>query len=81
MADDVLSRISNILELPEGYRINFCTRIADVPGWDLFAWIAVIGALEDYCGSELPVDRIDAAVTVADLVDFVEKFKTNLRAK
>mgnify|MGYP003333042484 FL=1 len=66
--EDIVSVISHTLELPETFEIKTETPIADVPGWDSFAWIAVISALEEHCGHEFPIDRIDGVRTIGDLV-------------
>lgn len=68
---EVFSIISDALELPDSYQLKRETQIGDVPGWDSFAWIAVIGALEEYCATEFPLDRVDEIRNIGDLVDVV----------
>jgi acyl carrier protein len=73
--EEMLSAIAGALELPSDYDLQLDSRIADVPGWDSFAWIAVITALENYCHNDLPLDRIEDARTVRDLVSVVDMLK------
>jgi len=73
LAEDTLVVISSVLDLPDNYRLRIDTRIADVPGWDSFAWISVIEALESHYGGEFPIDDIDRFHTVGDLVQLASK--------
>jgi len=72
-----LALIVDALELPPNYHATADAPIADVPGWDSYAWIAVIGRLEDYCGCEFPVDRIDEVKSIGDLLRIVRELKSN----
>jgi len=71
MPDELLNIIADALQLPGTSPLTLDTRIADVPGWDSFGWIAVITALEGHFKRELSFDRIDDVRTVGDIFTMV----------
>ncbi len=71
--DALYSMVHAALELPESYRLEPGTRIADVPGWDSLGWVSIITAVEAELDTELDIDRIDDVASMADLVRFVQE--------
>ena len=63
-----ISAIASALELPSGYLLTREAMINDVPGWDSFAWISVVAALEEVTCSEFPIEAIDTVHTIDDLI-------------
>jgi acyl carrier protein len=68
----VFELISETASLPAGFELTTATPIKDVPGWDSFAWIAILTGIENYCGCDFPIDRVDSLRNVGDLVALAE---------
>lgn len=74
-AQSVFALVAEAAALPETFDLNGETRIDDVPGWDSFAWVAIITGIEEYFGTEFPIDRVDDIRNVGDLIEIVESLK------
>jgi acyl carrier protein len=64
----VFELISEAASLPPDFNLTAETTIEDVPGWDSFAWIAILSGIESQCGVDFPIDRVDSLRKVGDLV-------------
>jgi acyl carrier protein len=68
----VIQLISETASLPAGFELTSDTPIKDVPGWDSFAWIAIVTGIESYCDRDFPIDRVDSLCNVGDLIALAE---------
>lgn len=64
----VFELISEAASLPPDFKLTPELPIKDVPGWDSFAWIAILTGIESHCGTDFPIDRVDSLRNVGDLV-------------
>jgi acyl carrier protein len=68
----IFALISEAASLPENFDLTAQTPIREVPGWDSFAWISIITGIEQYCGSDFPIDRVDELHMVGDLISITQ---------
>lgn len=73
---DVIAIIREALTLPADYNLKPEVRVSDVPGWDSFAWVAIISMIEECSGVEFPVTEIDGIRCVGDLVSVASKLSS-----
>ena len=66
-----IAAIAVFLELPADFVLTSATQITAIPGWDSFAWVNVVTALEEMSGREFPIDNIENIKTLGDLIDAV----------
>jgi acyl carrier protein len=65
--DKVAAIIRDVLRKPN-LAVRPETRAPDVPGWDSFAMVRIIIAVQDAFGVELETDYLDEIDNVSDLV-------------
>jgi acyl carrier protein len=66
------SRILGDLLLDDGVALAMTTRRGDVPGWDSFAYVNFIVAVELELGIKFNVADVESFETVGDIVEYVK---------
>ncbi len=77
-ATEIIAIVSEALALPRDYDLKPDVRIIDVPGWDSFAWVTIISAIEERSGTEFPVNTVDKIHKIGDLISVASNLKSNV---
>lgn len=67
MTDIVTASIIDALELGADFDLDDTSGPENIPGWDSFGWIKIIGLIEERSNLELPLERLADAKSVGDL--------------